>query len=218
MENRAKNGTVIDFYIILGSKTTVECDCSHEIKRHLLLGRKAMTNLHRVLKRRAITADKSPFSQSYGFPHTPVRMLELDHKEGWALKNGCFQMVVLEKTLESPLYYKINPTNLKGNQPWIFIGRTVAEAEALIFWPPDVKNWVIGKDSDAGKDWGQEEKGAAEDEMVGWHHQLSGHEFEPALRDSEGQRSPRGLRVRHYLVTEPQQQESDNKQGLCEEL
>ena len=127
-------------------------------------------------------------------------------------------MVVLEKTLESPLDYKINPANLKGNQPWIFIGRTVAEAEALILWPPDVKNWVIGKDSDAGKDWGQEEKGAAEDEMVGWHHQLSGHEFEPALRDGEGQRSPWGLRVRHYLATEPQQQESDNKQGLCEEL
>jgi len=105
-------------------------------------------------------------------------------------RNWCFQTVVLEKTLESPLDSKeIKPVNPKGNQPWIFIGRTEAEAEAPIIWPPDVKSWLIGKDLDAGKDWGQEEKGAIEDEMVGRHHQLNGHEFEQTPRDSEGQGS-----------------------------
>ena len=112
---------------------------------------------------------------------------ELDHKEGWEPKNGCFQTVVLEKT-ESPLDWKeIKPVDLKGNQPWIFIGRTDAEAPASIFCPPDVKGWLIGKDHDAGKDWRQEEKGVTEDEMVGWQHQLNEHEFEQILGDSEGQ-------------------------------
>ena len=111
-------------------------------------------------------------------------MWELDHKEGWALKNWCFQIVVLEKTIDSPLDCKeIKPANPKGNQPWIFIGRT--NAEALILWPPNAKSWLIGKDLDAGKDWGQE-KGMTEDEMVGWHHQLNGPEFQQALGDSEG--------------------------------
>jgi len=98
-------------------------------------------------------------------------MWELDHKERWAPKNWCFQIVVLEKTLESPLVYKeIKPVNPKGNQSWIFIGRTDAEAEAPILWPSDVRNWLIEKDPDAGKDWRQEEKGTIEDEMTGWHH------------------------------------------------
>ena len=98
-------------------------------------------------------------------------MWESDHKEGWVPKNPCFWMVVLEKTLESPLDSKeIIPVNPKGNQSWIFIGRTDAEAEASILRPPDAKSWFIGKDPDAGKDWGQEEKGVTEDEMVGWHH------------------------------------------------
>ena len=112
-----------------------------------------------------------------------------DHKEGWALKkNWCCQTVVLEKSLESHLNCKeIQPGNPKGNQPWVFIGRTDTKDEAPILWPPDVKNWLIGKDPDAGKDWGQEEKGAAEDEMVGWHHWLSQHEFEQAPGISEGQ-------------------------------
>ena len=97
--------------------------------------------------------------------------VEGGHKQGWAPKNWCFWIVVLEKTLESPLDYKeIKLVNPKGNQPWIFIGRT--DAETAILWPPDVKNWLIGKDPDAGKDWKQEEKGTTEDEMVGWHHQL----------------------------------------------
>ena len=109
-------------------------------------------------------------------------MWELDSKESWAPKNWCFWTVVLEKTLESPLDRKeIQPVNPKGNQSWIFIGRTDAEAESPTLQPPDVKNWRIGKDSDAGKDWRQEEEGITEDEMVGWHHHLNGHEFEKAL-------------------------------------
>ena len=109
-------------------------------------------------------------------------MWELDYKESWAPKNWCFWTVVLEKTLESPLDCKeIQPVHPKGNQSWIFIGRTDAEAEAPIFWPPDAKNWLIWKDLDAGKDdWRWEEKGTTEGEMVGWHHQLNGHEFEQA--------------------------------------
>ena len=98
-------------------------------------------------------------------------MWELDHKEGWAPKNWFFQIVVLEKTLKSHLHIKeIKPVNPKGNQPWVFIGNTDAEAEAPILWPPDAKSWLIGKDSDAGKDWRQKEKGTTEEEMVGWHH------------------------------------------------
>ena len=117
-------------------------------------------------------------------------MWELDHKEGWALKNWCFWTVALEKTLESPLSCKeMKPVNPKGNQSLIFIGRTDAEAEALILWPSDAQSWLIGKDLDAGKDWTQEEKGTTEDEMVGWHHQINGHEFEQALGDGEGQGS-----------------------------
>ena len=115
---------------------------------------------------------------------------DLDHKESWVLKNWCFWTVVLEKTLESPLDCKeIQPVHPKGNQSWIFIGKTDAEAEAPILWPPDVKNWVIGKVPDAGKDWRQEEKGTTEDEMFGWHHRLDGHEFEQAPGDGDGQGS-----------------------------
>ena len=100
----------------------------------------------------------------------------MDHKEGWEPKNWCFQIVTLDKILESPLDCKeIQPVHPKGNQPWIFIGRT--DAEAPIVWPPDMKSWLFGKDPDAGKDWGQEEKGMTEDEMVGWHHRLDEHEF-----------------------------------------
>ena len=108
-----------------------------------------------------------------------VWMWQLDYKESWALKHWCFWAVVLEKTLESPLDCKeIQPVHPKGDQSWVFTGGTDVEAEILILWPPAAKSWPIGKDSDAGKDWGQEEKGTTEDEMVGWHHQLNGHEFE----------------------------------------
>ena len=115
---------------------------------------------------------------------------ELGHKEAWVPKNWCFRTVVLEKSLESPLdCKKIKPVKSKGNQPWIFTGRTDVEAEAPIIWPPDAKSWLIGKDPDARKDWGQEEKGTTEDEMVGWHHWLDGHEFEQTPGDGEGQAS-----------------------------
>ena len=116
-------------------------------------------------------------------------MWELDYKECWVLKNWCFWTVVLEKTLESPLDSKeIQPVHPKGNQSWIFTGKTDAEAVTLILWPPDAKNWLIGKDPDAGKDWGREEKGTTEDVMAGWHHQLNGHEFEwsPGIGDGQG--------------------------------
>ena len=117
-------------------------------------------------------------------------MWELEHKEGWALKNWCFQTVVFEKMLESPLDYKeIKPVDPKGSQSWIFIGMTDAEAEAPILWQPDVNSQLIVKDLDVGKDWGQEEKTVTEDEMFGWHHWLNGNEFEQTLGDSEGQGS-----------------------------
>ena len=115
-------------------------------------------------------------------------MWELDCEESWALKNWCFWTVVLEKTLESPLDCKeIQPVHLKGDQSWVFIGRTNAEAETLILWPPDVKRWLIGKDPDAGRDWGQEVKGTTEDEMAGWHHWLDPHEFGWTLGVGDGQ-------------------------------
>ena len=143
-----------------------------------------------IKKHKHYFADKDPYSQSYGFTSSHVWMWELDHKEGWVLKNWCFWIAVLEKTLESPLDCKeIKPVNPKGNQSWIFTEKTDAEAEALILWPPDAKSWLIGKDPDAGKDWRQEEKGMTEDEMVGWHHRLDGHEFEQALGDGEEQGS-----------------------------
>ena len=136
--------TVRDF-VILGSKITADGDCSHEIKRWLLLWRKAMTNLDRILKNRDI-ANKGPSSQSYGFSSSHVWMWELDYKESWTLKNWCFWTAVLKKTLASPLDCKeIKPVNPKGNQSWILIGRTDVEAETPILWPPDAKNWLIWK-------------------------------------------------------------------------
>ena len=136
-------------------------------------------------KQRHHFSNNSQYSLSYGFPCSLVQMWELDPEEGWVWKNwNCFETVVLEKTLERPLdSRKFKPVNFKGNEPWIFIGRI--DAEAPILWPPDAKNRLIGKDLDAGKDWRQEEKGTTEDEMVGWHHRLNGHEFEQSLGDSE---------------------------------
>ena len=133
-------------------------------------------------------ANKGPYRQSYGFFSSHVRMWELDHKEGWAPKNWCFCTMVLEKFLESPLNCKvIKLVHPKGNQPRTFTGRSDAEAEAPILWPPDVKNWLIRKKTpDAGKDWGQEKR-VIEDEMVGWHHRLIGQESEQTPGDSEGQ-------------------------------
>ena len=138
-----------------------------------------MANLDSLLKSRDYFANKGLYSQNYGFSSSHVWMRELDHKEGWVPKNWCFQTVVLEKIFKSPLDSKeIKLVNPEGNQSWIFIGRTDAEAEVPILWPPDMKNQLIGKDPGAGKDWRQEEKGMAENEMIGWHHGLNGHEFE----------------------------------------
>ena len=137
-------------------------------------------------------------------------MWELGHKEGWALRNWCFWIVVLEKILESPLDSReIKPINRKGNQPWIFTGRTNAEAKALILWPPDVKSQLTGKAPDAGKDWRQEKKGATEAEMVRWHHWLNGHESEQTLGDGEAQgslvlQSMGSQRAGQHLATEQQ--------------
>ena len=131
-----------------------------------------------IKKQRHYVANKSPSSQGYSFSSGRVWMWELDNKESWVLKNWCFWTVVLEKILESPLDCKeIQPVLPKGDQSWVFIGRTDAEAETPILWLPDAKSWLIWKDPDAGKDWWQEEKGMRKDEMAGWHHQLNGHGF-----------------------------------------
>ena len=149
-----------------------------------------MTNLDSLLKRRDITVPiKIHIVKTTLFSSNHELMWDLDHKEDWASKNLYFWTVVLE-TLESPLdSNEIKPVNTNGNQSWIFIGRTDAKAEAPILLPPDVKNWLIGKDPDAGKDWRQEEKGMIKDEMVEWHHQLNGYEFEQAPGVGDGQGS-----------------------------
>ena len=161
------------YFIFLGSKITADSDCSHEIKRHLLLGRKAMTNLDGVFKSRDITLlfksrditllTKVRIVKGMDFSSSHVQIWELDHKEGWVLKNWCFWIMVLEKTLESPLdHQEIKPVNSKKNQSWILIWKTDAEVEAPILLPPDAKSQLIGKDPDAGKDWG-------EGSGRGWH-------------------------------------------------
>ena len=150
--------------------------------------RKVMTNLD-IQKQRHYFTNKGSSSQGYGFSCGHVWMWELDCEEGWALKIWCFWTVVLEKTPESPLDCKeIQPVHSERDQPWDFFGGNDAEAETPILWPPHAKSWLIGKDSDAGKDWGQEEKGMIEDEMDGWHHWLDGYECEwiPGVGDGQG--------------------------------
>ena len=156
--------------------------------RHLFFGRKAMTNLDGIQKQRHYFANKGLSSQGYGSSRSHVRMWELDHKESWAPKNRCFWIVVLKKTLESPFACKeIKSVNPKGDQPWILIERT--DAEAPILWPPDAKSLLVRKDPDAGEDWGKEEKGVTQYEMIWWHYRLNAHEFEQTPGDSEGQES-----------------------------
>ena len=163
MGNWSINGetmeTVTEF-IFLGSKITADGDCSHEFKRHFLLGRKTMTTLQHIKKQRHYFANKGPSSQSYGFSSSHVWMWVLDHKEGWALKNWCFWTVMLEKTLKSPLdSKKIKPVNPKGNQPWIFIGRTEAEAEPPILWPKMPRADSLEKTLKLGKTEGRRRRG-----------------------------------------------------------
>ena len=166
--------TVADF-IILASKIIADGDCSHELETRLLLGRKVMTNLDSMLKSRDIALSTKVHLVKAGFSSSHVWMWELDYKESWAQKNRCFWTVVLEKTLESSLDNKeIQPVHPKGGQSWVFIGRTDVEAET-----PKLSHLMWRTDSfEAGKDWGQEEKGMTEDEMAGWHHWLNGHGFE----------------------------------------
>ena len=184
--------------VFLGSKITADGDSSHEIKSSL--EDKLWPTRQHIKKQRHYFANKGPSSQSYGFSSSHVWMWELDYQESWAPKNWCFWTDLLEKTLESPLDCKeIQSVNPKGNQSWIFIGRTDAEAETPMLWPPDAKNWLIGKDPDAEKDWRWEEKGTTEDETVWWHHWLDGHEFEQAVGVGDGQGSltccsPRGCK------------------------
>ena len=170
--------TVRDF-VFLGSKIIADGDYNHEIQKMLAPWKKSYDKPRQhIKKQRYYFADKGPSRQNCDFSSSHVWTWELDHKESWASKNWCFCTVVLEKTLESPLdCQEIQPVYPKGNQSWIFTGRTDAEAEAPILWPPNAKNWLTGKDPDAGKNWRQEEKGTTEDAVVGWHYRLNGHEF-----------------------------------------
>ena len=180
MANRWETVQTVADFILGGSKITADGDCSHEIKRHLLLGRKVMINLDSILKSRDITLSTKVrlVFKAMLFP------LVMYGCESWTIKKAehwridVFWTVVLEKTLESPLDCKeIQPVHPKGDKSWVFIGRTDAKAETPILWPPHAQSWLIGKDCEAGRDWGQEEKGMTEDEMVGWHHRLNGHGF-----------------------------------------
>ena len=190
MVNRLGNSGNRTDLIFGGSKITADDDCSHEIKTLAPCKKSYDQPRQHIKKQRHYFADKGPSSQSYGFSSSHIWMWDLDYKESWVLKNWCFWTVVLETTLESPLDCKeIQPVHPKGNQSWVFIGRTGAEAETLILWLPYSKKWLIWKDPDAVKDGRQEEKGAPEDEMVGWHHWLNGHEFEKALGACDGQKS-----------------------------
>ena len=202
--------TVTDF-IFLGCKITTDSDCTHKIKRHLVLEEKLYRHKQHIEKQRHHFDSKGPYSQCYGFSSSYIWTWELNHKEDWEPKNWCFRIVVLEKTLESPLDCKeINPVNPKGNQPWIFIGRT--DAEDPILWPPDGKSQLTRKDSGAGKDWRQEKGMRAWDASMAsltqrtWIWANSGRQWKtkkpgvPQSKESQG--------VRDDLVSEQQQQKS----------
>ena len=188
MVNRWETMETVRDFIFLGSRITADGDCSHEIKRCLPLGRKGMTNLDSILKNRDITLPtKVHLVKAMVFP------IVMYGCESWTIKKGehwrtdAFELVMLEKTFESSLdREEIQPVHPKGNWSWIFIGRTDAEAETPILWPPHAKNWLTGKGPDAGKDWRREEKGMTENEMVGWHHWLNGHEFVMGVGDGQG--------------------------------
>ena len=179
MANRWGNNGNSDRFNFLGLQITTDSDCSHEINMLLPPWKKSYDQPRQhIKKQRHYFANEGRTSQSFGFSNSHIWVWKLDYKESWSLKNCCFWTVVLAKTLESSLDSKeIQPVYPKGNQSWIFIGRTDAGVEAPILWPPDAKSWLIRKDPDAGKEW-RREKGMTEDEMVGWYHWLNGHEFE----------------------------------------
>ena len=161
------------------SNYTADGDCSREIKRHMLLGKKAMTNLNSMLRSRDIT-----LPIKVHLVKAMVSPVVMYGCESWTVKKAerrridAFELWCWRRLLRIPWAAKIKPVNPKGNQSWIFFGKTDAETEALVLWPPDAKSWIIGKDPDAGRDWGQEEKGLTEDKMAGWHHWLNGRESE----------------------------------------
>ena len=181
--------TVANF-IFLGSEITADGECSHEIKRLLLLGRKAMTNLESILKSRHITLPtkvclvKAMVFSVVMYRYESWTIKKAEHQRIYAFELWCWRRLLCPLDCR-----EIQAVNPKGNQSWIFIERTDAEAETPILWPADTKNWLIGKDPDVGQDWRQEEKGTAEDEMVGWHHRLNGCEFEQAPEAGDGQGS-----------------------------
>ena len=197
MANRWETMETTRDFIFLDSKITADGDCSHEIKRRLLLGRKAMTDLDSVLKIRDVTLPtkvrlvkaKVHLVKAMVFPVVMYGCESWTIKKTECQRTDSFELWCWIRLLRVLDCKEIQPVHTKGNQPWIFIGRTDAEAEATVLWPPDVKNWLIGKDPDAGKDWRQEEKGTTEDAMVGWHHWLDGHEFEQSPGVGYGQGS-----------------------------
>ena len=179
MANRWENNGKSDRLYFGGSKITADGDCSHEIKRRLLLGRKVMTNLDSTLKRRDIT-----FPTKVCLVKAMVFPVIMYGCESWTIKKAehwridAFELWCWRRLLRVPwTARRSKPVHPKGDQSWVFTGSTDVEAETPILWPPDAKSWLIGKEPDAGKDWGQEEKGTTEDEMVGWHHRLNGHGF-----------------------------------------
>ena len=175
-------------FLFLSSKITADGDCRHVIKRHLLLGRKAMTNLNSILKSRDITLPTEVYLvKAMVFPVVMYGHKSWTIKKAECQKIDAFALWCWRRLLRVPwIARRCNQSILKENQSWVFIGRTDVEAETPILWPPDVKSWLIGKEPNAGKDWGQEER--TEDEMVGWHYQLNGHKFEQTPGDSEGER------------------------------
>ena len=189
MANRKGKGGSSDRFSLLGlQKSPWMVTAAMKSEDNSFLARKWWKNLDCVEKQRHYSADKCPYSQGHSLPSGHVWLWELDCKEGRTPKTQCLRTVVLEKTPEGPLDRKeIKPVSLKGDQSWTFTGRTDAEAEAPILWPLDAKNWLIGKDPDAGKDWGQKEKRVSEDEMAGWHHQCNEHELGQTPRDGGGQ-------------------------------
>ena len=201
MTNRWGNNGNSDRLFSWAPKSLMMVTAAMKLKDACCLEENSDKPRQHIKKQRHYFAHKCPYGQRYGFSSSHVWIWELDHKESWTPKNWCFWTVVLEKTLESPLdCKKIKPVNPKGNQPRIFIGTT--DAEAPVVWPPDTKSRLIKTDLDAGKDWRQEGKGTTKNKMVGWHHQLNGHEFEQALGNDEGQGSlvccfMRSQRVEH---------------------
>ena len=171
-----------------GSKITADGDCSHEIKRRLLLGRKVMTNLDSIFKSRDITLPtKVPLIKAMVFPVVMYGCESWTVKKAESWRIDAFELWCWRRLLRIPCK-EIQPVHSKGDQPWDFFGRNNAKAETPVLWPPHAKSWLIGKDSDAGRDWGQEEKGMTEDEMAGWHHRLDGRESEwtPGVGDGQG--------------------------------